>query len=114
MRPLLLLLTALAPFLAIHSAQAIDPGELRGLLIQLDPNHRKQAVITLFHAPSDPARSLATQRVSRSQDVIRNLTIANNRVSGEITSGNGDAGALPKVDYRVKFSAPLFKEPATR
>lgn len=98
---------------ATHMARE---GRLQGLLIQLDPDNRKQAMITLLHAPADPAQSLATQRVSGSRDVIRNLTIANNRVSGEVTSSDSDAGAsaLPKVGYRVKFSAPLFKEPATR
>ena len=96
---------------ATHMARE---GKLRGLLIQLDPGNRKAAEITVLNPPPDPTQTLVTQSVSGSQDAVRNMTIANNRVSGEVAASDSRAGTgeLPKVEYRVKFSAPLFNEPA--
>ena len=82
------------PFL--HVAELARASKLLGLLIQIDPNNRKQAVVTVLH-PSV---------LSRTPRVVHNLVIAHNRVSGEIDSGPPDASG---VQYRTKFSAPLFE-----
>ena len=70
-------------------------GQLRGLLIQLDPDNPKHAVVT----PLDTTVS------NGSPGAMRRLSIGNNRVIGEIDSYARDA---PKIAYRTTFSAPLF------
>lgn len=85
------------PVLAfLHVAELARASKLRGLLIQIDPNNRKQAVVTVLH----PAV------LSRTPRALHNLVIAHDRVSGEIDSAPPDASG---VQYRAKFSAPLFE-----
>lgn len=93
----------------LSAKETAHDGKLRGLLIQMDPDDRRQAVITLLYPPTDRAHSVTTISLGGSADVVRNLSMANNRVGGEIESGPRDAS---KVEYRAKFSAPLFNEPA--
>jgi hypothetical protein len=73
-------------------AQVAREGKVRGLLIQMNPDDRKQTVVTVLHPTV----------VSRTAGVVHNFVIANNRVSGELESSTRD------VVYRTKFSAPLF------
>lgn len=85
------------PVLAfLHVAELARASKLLGLLVQIDPNNRKQAVVTVLHPTV----------LSRTSRVVHNLVIAHNRVSGEIDSGAPDAEG---VQYRTKFSAPVFE-----
>lgn len=77
-------------FLAV--AQVAREDKVRGLLIQMNPDDRRQTVVTVLHPTV----------VNRSSGVVQNFVIANNRVSGELES------RVPDAVYRVKFSAPLF------
>ena len=71
-------------------------NHLRGLLVQFNQQDQKRTIINLMH-PVVWGRSPGT---------VRNVVIADNRVSGEIENGRPD---LPNVEYRATFSAPLFK-----
>ena len=71
-------------------------GQLRGLLIQLDPNDTGYAVVTHLQPVVTSGGGAG---------VVRRLSIANNRVLGEIDSGASDAS---RPAYRATFSAPLF------
>ena len=73
-------------------AQVAREDKVRGLAIQMNPNDRRQTVVTVLHPTV----------VNRSSGVVQNFVIANNRVSGELES------RAPDAVYRVKFSAPLF------
>lgn len=106
---------ALAGIAFLPVTQMAKEGKVRGLLLQLDPDNGRQVVVTLLHAPAVPRQSLATQTLNATgQEVVKKLAIANNRVSGEIehkdTRAAGSAD-LPKMDYALRFSAPLFSEP---
>ncbi len=106
---------ALAGIAFLPVTQMAKEGKVRGLLLQLDPDNRRQVVVTLLRAPADPRQSLMTHTLSTTgQKVVKKLAIANNRVSGEIehkdTRPAGSAD-LPKMDYALRFSAPLFSEP---
>ena len=77
-------------------AELARGDKVRGLFIQFDQQDQKRTVITLLHPVV----------WGRTPGVVRNVVIANNRVTGEIESGRPD---LPNVEYRAAFSAPLFK-----
>ena len=70
-------------------------GNLRGLLIQFHPDNPKRAVITPLYATISDGRPGS----------VRGLSIANNRVVGEIESAPGE---IFELGYAAKFSAPLF------
>lgn len=89
-------------------------GQVRGLLLQLDPDQRRLIVVTVLNRPADPRQSLVAQTLGATgQEVMKNLAIANNRVSGEIEHADSRPGTpdLPQISYAVRFSAPLFHEP---
>jgi hypothetical protein len=98
----------------LRVAEMAREGQLRGLLLQLDPDQRGLIVVTVLNRLADPRQSLMTQTLGATgQKVMKRLTIANNRVSGEIEHAESRAGTpeLPQISYAVRFSAPLFHEP---
>lgn len=80
-------------------------GRVRGLLLQLDPYNRKLVVITVLYAQPD-SKQMPQMSGTTDSAVVKKLTIAGNRVSGEIGHTHSDTAA-----YAVRFSAPLFSEP---
>lgn len=107
---------ALAGIAFLPVTRMAKEGQVRGLLLQLDPDNPRKVEVTVLQAPADPRQSLMTQTLSATaEEVVKKLTIANNRAGGEIahsdTRASGSAD-LPKVNYALRFSAPLFHEPA--
>ena len=94
--------------------QMAKEGKVQGLLIQLDPNDRSSFVVTLLYPPANPGESLMAQTVSTtSQKAFKRLEIVGQRVVGEIESRDqreANSTDMPKLDYSVRFSAPLFHE----
>lgn len=94
--------------------QMARDGKVRGLMLRLDPDNRKQVVVTVLYAPKDPQLSLMTQTIGGgSQDALKKLSIGNNRVIGEIEyrdSRSDGSADIPKLDYAIQFSAPVFNE----
>jgi hypothetical protein len=94
--------------------QMAREGKVRGLLLRLDPADRKKVVVTLLDAPSDPRMSLMTQTISdSSREAFKKFSHANNRVIGEIErrdSRSSSSADMPRLDYTIQFSAPVFGE----
>ncbi|MBI1734366.1 MAG: hypothetical protein HYR51_04260 [Candidatus Rokubacteria bacterium] len=64
-------------------------GRVRGLLLRLDADQPTREVLTPLRPPVDPDQPV----------VVRKISVAHNRVTGEIEYGD-----------RLRFSAPLFSE----
>jgi hypothetical protein len=96
--------------------QLAKEGRVRGLLLQLDPKDHHKLLVTLLYPPTSPGASLMTQTLSTSgQKPPIDLKMSSNRVGGEIQhtdESESSFGDLPKLVYSVRFSAPLFHEPA--
>lgn len=81
-------------------------GEVRGLLIRLDPDVPGVALVTLLVAPRRGKDPLATRRhAGPGEPVVRGLKISPTRVGGQVEC---PAGGGPKCS--VLFSAPVFNE----
>jgi hypothetical protein len=70
-------------------------GSLRGLLVQFHPDNPRRAIVTPLHAMMADGRS----------GEVKTLSIANNRVAGQMESSPSD---IFELAYAAKFSAPLF------
>ena len=97
-----------------HMARA---GKVQGLLLRLDPNDHKHLLVTLLLPPTDPGQSLVTWKVgSTGGQIPIELKIGNfNRVAGSIayrTEPQLNNGGVPKLEFSLRFSAPLFHERA--
>ena len=94
--------------------QLAREGKVQGIMLRLDPADRKNIVVTLLAAPSDPRMSLTNLTVGGSQDAFKKLDIANNRVIGEVAYKESRAGSadMPSLDFSISFSSPLFNDPA--
>jgi len=93
--------------------QMAREGKVQGIMLRLDPADRKNIVVTLLAAPSDPRMSLSNLTVG-GQDRFKKLDIANNRVIGEIAYKESRAGSadMPSLDFSISFNSPLFNDPA--
>jgi hypothetical protein len=80
-------------------------GKVRGLLVQVDPNDRGSAAITLLYGPADRVPPRTTPGAGHA---LRKLSIAHNRVQGEVEI-IGSGPAAPRAASRIAFSAPLFQ-----
>jgi len=100
----------------LEAEQMAKQGKLKGILIKIDPNNLGNAIVTLLWQPPDPNMMLVNQTLSSSKkDIIKNFKFSNTRVSGEIAhhdSGDSFFESTPKMDYSIKFSIPVFNEPA--
>jgi hypothetical protein len=89
-------------------------GQVRGLLIRLDPKDHRSILVTLLCPPANSGETFLTQTIrSSGQKLPIELKISRTRVTGEIhhpAKNERDPTALPKLSYAVKFSAPLFHE----
>jgi hypothetical protein len=89
-------------------------GQVRGLLIRLNPKDHSSVLVTLLYPPANSRETFPTQTLrSSGQKLPIKLKISGNRVTGEIhhpAEGERDPIGLPKLNYTVKFSAPLFHE----
>jgi hypothetical protein len=95
--------------------QIAREGKVRGLLLRLDPNDHKHLLVTLLFSPTDPGQTLLTRAFgTTSQKVPIELKIGNfNRVSGIVEHYDKyqpEVKGVAKLDYSLRFSAPLFHE----
>ncbi len=94
--------------------QLAKEGQVRGLMVRLDPNDHHKLLVTLLFPPSSPGASLMNQTLSTSgQKAPIDFKMSAQRVTGEIhhqDEREPDFTAIPKLVYSVKFSAPLFHE----
>lgn len=99
-------------FLPVHDLA--KQGQVRGLLIRLDPKDHRSVLVTLLYPPANERETFPTQTLrSSGQKLPIKLKISDNRVTGEVhypAEGERDPIGLPKLNYAVKFSAPLFHE----
>lgn len=99
-------------FLPVHDLA--KQGQVRGLLIRLDPKDHSGVLVTLLYPPANSRETFLTQTIGTSgQKLPIKLKISDTRVGGEIhypAEGERDPMGLPKLNYAVKFSAPLFHE----
>jgi len=99
-------------FLPVHDLA--KQGQVRGLLIRLDPKDHRGIQVTSLCPPVNSRETFLTQTIrSSGQKLPIELKISGNRVTGEIhqpAEGERDPMGLPKLNYAVKFSAPLFHE----
>jgi hypothetical protein len=81
-------------------------GELRGLLLELNPDDPGTVTLTLL-TPPQPANGPFTTRHYRqgAEPVLRNLSVAPQRVGGDLL-----CPPSPDLDCAAHFSAPLFTD----
>jgi hypothetical protein len=105
-------LTGIAWLPALEMARE---GKLRGLLLQLDPDDRRNLEITLLYPPAASGHALMTQTLSdTAKDIVQKLEIGAQSVTGEIEHGAQNATTskeTPKLTYALQFNARLSKEP---
>lgn len=77
-------------------------GEVKGVLITIDPDDRTAVVVTVL-APPEPGYSLGTLTISNSEGLWKSLDVSATRVSGEL---NPDASEK----LTARFSAPIFRD----
>jgi hypothetical protein len=96
--------------------QMAKEGQVRGLLLRLDPADCSHVLVTLLYPPASPGQLLMTQTSSvTGREAMKKLNMGALRVQGEIEyrdQGEPDFTDLPNLVYAVQFSAPLFHEPA--
>lgn len=81
-------------------------GEVRGLLIRMDPADTSTATVTILAAPAAGSHSLVTHRYSRpGATPLRDLRVSPQRVGGDIVCPPD-----PGLRCSAHFSAPLFDD----
>lgn len=94
--------------------QMAREGKVRGLLLKLDPRDLQHLEVTLLAPPAAPGETLMTQTISTTgTKPPLELKISSQRVDGAIEQHEArqSPGELPQLDYALRFSAPLFREP---
>ena len=91
-------------------------GLVQGLLLRFDPADLNSATVTILTRTTGPQQSLPTQTLSSTPGkIIEGFKIMNNRVGGRIDYRDKEQPSfeeIPKLNYSLRFSAPLFHEPA--
>ena len=77
-------------------------GEVRGLLLSIDPEDRNSAVVTVF-APPEPGYSFTTWTLTNSEGVWERLDSSATRITGALREGVSERMTL-------QFSAPVFTD----
>ncbi|MCE9658543.1 MAG: hypothetical protein K8R60_08280 [Burkholderiales bacterium] len=87
-------------------------GQLRGLMLRIDPGKPSEASMVLLDKPADARTSLAFVSVSGSEGpVIAGLKLDGAAVSGSLKrAASGEPPA--SLGYTLRFDAPLQREPA--
>ena len=98
-----------ASLAGLEALQVLDlarAGEVRGLLIRLDPDVPDVALVTLLLPPRRGEAALVTRRhAGRDDPVVRRLKLSATRVGGQVECPAGDG-----LRCSVRFSAPVFNE----
>jgi hypothetical protein len=89
-------------------------GQVRGLLIRMNPADASEISIRLLAAPTEPGEMMMT--LSRSGDTFKDkdFKFSDTRVAGAIEEAEKEVGlgSVKSLGYNVSFSAPVFNEPA--
>ncbi len=105
--------SALVGIAFLPASEMAREGKLQGLLLQLDPEDKSKAHVTLLY-PVPAGQSLMTVSISGTGGAFKRLEIASQRVVGEIERRDerktGSPG-MPALDFSLRFSAPVFHEP---
>lgn len=105
---------ALAGIALLAVEQMAMEGRLQGLLLKLDPNDHKRLVVTLLYPPAEPGQTLMTQTISTTgRKAPIEIKIGGNRVGGAVEhheEGQSETKGMPRLNYSLRFSAPLFHE----
>lgn len=98
--------------MALGVQQLARAGQVRGLMLRIDPAKPNQASLTLLDKPVDERTSLAFASVSSSdQPVIVGLKMSGTSASGSLAKAEfGEPPAA--LAYSLKFDTPLWREPA--
>lgn len=106
-------LSGLNPFFTLTAM--VKQGLVRGVLLRFDPSKPDPVLATILYPPKDQGQALASKKIGDSKKgALENLALSELRVSASVNQtgqGNPELG-WPSEEYRFKFSAPLFNEPA--
>jgi hypothetical protein len=96
--------------IAVH--RLARDGQLRGLMLRIDPGRPNEASMVLLDKPADARTALAFASVSDSDaPVIAGLKLGGATVSGSLShAAFGEPPA--SLAYTLRFDAPLTREPA--
>ena len=98
--------SSLAGLEALPVLELARTGQVRGLLIRLDPDEPGTVQVTLLVRPQAADGSLVTLRYgSPEAGVVRQLKLSKTRVGGSVA-----CPATPELKCAVQFSAPVFNE----
>jgi hypothetical protein len=97
---------SLAGLEALPVLELARTGQVRGLLIRLDPDDPGTLLITLLAPPPTLGDPLITRRhTGQRGEVIRQLQLSRQRVAGDIV-----CPPAPDLQCSAHFSAPVFNE----
>ncbi len=97
---------SLAGLEALPVLELARTGQVRGLLIRLDPDESGTVQLTLLVPPQAPDGSLVTLHYgSPNHGVVRQLKLSPTRVGGTVA-----CPATAELTCSVQFSAPVFNE----
>lgn len=96
--------------LAVHKLAIA--GELRGLMLRIDPNKPNEASLILLDKPADARTSLVSMSVAASdKPVIAGLRMSADKVAGSLERKE-EGTELATVGYVLRFDTALLREPA--
>ena len=106
---------SLAGIVFLPVEQMAREGKVRGLLLRLDPHNPRRLEVTLLIPPAAPGQTLMTLTLNTTgAKPPIDLKISPQRLGGAIEHHEARPsapGGLPQLDYALRFSAPLFREP---
>jgi hypothetical protein len=106
---------ALSGIACLPVEQMAREGRVQGLLLRLDPNDHQRLLVTLLYPPTEPGQTLMTQTVTTTgrKPPIELKIGGFNRVGGAVEhheERQSETRGLPRLNYSLRFSAPLFHE----
>ncbi len=105
---------ALAGIALLPVEQMAREGRVQGLLLKLNPKDHQRLVVTLLYPPAEPGQTLMTRTIGTiDQKPPIELKIGHQRVGGAIEHHDerqSESRGMPRLDYSLRFSAPLFQE----
>jgi len=91
-------------------------GRVQGLLFEMSPDDPNNVVMTLLTPPSKPGQFLIRESINvTDQDLFKDWSLTSQRVVGAIERHGArepNLSDFPAVSYSIRFSAPVFNEPA--
>jgi hypothetical protein len=106
---------ALAGIALLPVEQMAKEGRVQGLLLRLDPRDHTHLSVTLLYPPTEPEPTLLTRTISTTgrKPPLELKIGGSNRVGGAVEHHEDhqpETRGMPKLNYSLRFSAPLFHE----